>query len=385
MRYRILFLTLITILSLSACNLGRDSRPGDQDEQQAQPTNTPGGRPEVRILSPQDGAEVVVNDPVLVSVNASDSIGVTRVQLFANGQIVRTVSSETASGETSRNMVLDYTPRSQGEVLLRVVAFRGSVASDPAEISITVRPTQSQVTATVHQGSNIPQIDPNDPTCRALVNTGLNFRQGPSTSYNIIRVLRAGEVLPIQGRLGDNSWWQLRSGTTIGWVDARFVTTYGMCAGIPVASPPATATPAVTATPTPTNTVPPIATSPPTATQPPALPDLTITNVAGPEEVTIPAGETSVTERYSVSITNLGGPINQQFSNTVRILPGNEEFDVGVVSNLNAGQSISLNVDITFTSTGTFLLRFTADSDGEIQESNEANNIGTYEVTVTGG
>lgn len=391
MRYRIFSLLFIVIaLTLSACNLGRDSQPINDDEPPTEETPIdPSARPEVSIVSPNDGAEFVVNDPVLISVDVSDPVGVTRVQLFANGQIVRTVSSETTTGETRRNMVLDYTPRSQGDVQLRVVAYRGSTASNPAEIGITVRPTQSQVIATSPPGSNLPVIDPNDPTCRALVNTGLNFRRGPSTDYQIIRVLGAGEVIPINGRLGNNSWWQLRSGTTIGWVDARFVTTYGNCGNVPIAQPPPTPTSSIpTATPTATRTSTPTqaaATNTPAPTATPALPDLTITNIDGPSSVTIPSGESSVTRTYSVTITNQGGALNQQFSSNVRVLPGTAEFDVGVVSSLGAGQSINLSVDVTFTSAGSYVLRFMADNEGDIEESNEVNNTGTFDVTVTSG
>jgi hypothetical protein len=274
-------------------------------------------------------------------------------------------------------------------VALRVVAFRGTVASEPAEVNITVRSTQAQVTATSAPGgpgSGLPNIDPNDPTCRALVNTGLNFRSGPSTNFNVIRTLRAGEVLPITGRLPDNSWWQLRSGVTTGWVSASFVTVYGICTGIPVVAPPATATSSVpTATNTPPATATPTITPTPSLTPTPRLPNLMVTNISGPQSVTIPAGATSVTETYSVNITNEGGPIDTQFSNVARLLPLGTEFDVGVVSNLSAGQTINLSVEVTFTNPGTFILQITADSDDEIEESNNVDNSGTLNVTVTSG
>jgi len=80
-------------------------------------------KPDVTIVSPTDGSEYVVNNQVLVSVTASDSIGVTRIQLFANDSIVKTVSSESLSGDRTLPAVLDYTPRAAGTVNLRVIAL----------------------------------------------------------------------------------------------------------------------------------------------------------------------------------------------------------------------------------------------------------------------
>ncbi len=384
MRYRILVLTLVAVLALGACNLSsEDSEPLST----LTPVTTiePGGKPTVTIISPQNGAEYVVNDPVLISVNAMDTVGVTRVQLLANGQIVRTVSSESAAGETNKNVLLDYTPRSAGSVILQVMAYRGTVASDPAEITVLVRASQVLVTATAQFDLDIPTIDPFDQTCRAQINANLNFRAGPGTSFGIIRVLGYGEVIPIVGRLGDNTWWQLRSGATYGWVHADYIIRYGNCSSIPVTASPATPTSSVpTSIPTAT-TIPVFPTSTPIPTSTPEpLPNLMVTNVVGATRVTIPSGQTSVTETYSMNITNLGGTINRQFSNSVRILNG-ALFDAGAVGNLGAGQTISLRVDVTFTATGDFILQFMADKDSEIQESNEGDNSFIFNVTVVSG
>jgi hypothetical protein len=380
MRYRIIFLILITALTVSACNLNSDDN-NDGDEQSLA-TSTPTGRPSVVITTPENGDEFVINDPVLISVSATDSVGVTSVQLFADGQIVRTVSSERATGETQKNVLLDYTPRTAGDVTLRVIAFRGSTSSEPAEVTVTIRSSQSQVTATPQAGSGVPVINPNDPTCRALVNTGLNFRRGPGIEFDIVRVLAAGEVIPIIGRLGDNSWWQLSSGTSVGWVSAGFVTTYGNCSGIPAIAPPPSPTPRNQPTATATNVPIPTSTLVPTNTPIPPAPNLDVTNISGPNSVIIPSGESSVTKSYSVNITNIGGSLNTQFATVARILPGGQSFDVGVAANLGAGQSINLSVNITFDTPGTYILEFATDSDNAITESDETDNSGTYTVTV---
>ncbi len=221
------------MLTLTACNL--ESRaPSSRD---AAVTGTPAGPPVIRILAPSAGDEFVIGEEILVSVEAADSVGVSRVQLFANNQIVKTVSSESRQGELSMRAILDYIPQDadMGSLNLRVVAYRAAEVSLPDEIEVVVRESRAQVTATPNQASDVPNI-PNDGVCRALVNVGLNFRQGPSTAFDIITVLSSGTLAPIIGRVGDNSWWQLTVNNRIGWVSAEFTTEYGDCSRVGLAS-----------------------------------------------------------------------------------------------------------------------------------------------------
>lgn len=380
MRYMILL--LLSTLLLSGCNLGSNN----EGESSPEPLNTidPGGPPTVVINSPEDGDEVIVDEPILISVTATDRIGITSVQLRINDRIVRTVASEITTGDTNKSVLLDYTPSSTGPVYIEVVAFRGGVASSPDSVTLNVRASQAQITATPIPDNQVPTIDPNDPTCRALVNVALNLRRGSNTDFDVIRVLAPGEVLRIVGRLGDNSWWQLSTGTTIGWVDARFVTIYGICTGIPVVNPPTTPTSTAPPTATNTNVPPPLPTNTPlpAATATPIAANLIVTNITGPSLITIPAGESSVTATFGVNITNTGGPITTQFSSIARILPGGDSFDVGVVANLGTNQSISLTFDVTFEATGSFVLEVTADNDNDIAESDEGDNARIYSITV---
>ena len=221
------------ILALTACNL--ESRA--PSPRGAAVTGTPAGPPVIRILAPSAGDEFVIGEEILVSVEAADSIGVSRVQLFANNQIVKTVSSESQQGELSMRAILDYTPQAadEGRLNLRVVAYRAAEVSLPDEIEVVVRESRAQVTAAPNQASDVPNI-PNDGVCRALVNVGLNFRQGPSTDYGIIAVLSSGALAPIIGRVGDNSWWQLNVNNQIGWVSAEFTAEYGDCSRVGLVS-----------------------------------------------------------------------------------------------------------------------------------------------------
>jgi len=223
------FALAIVCLSLSACNL----QDRAIDSNRGEPTAPPTGPPTIQIASPNDGAEFVIGDEILVSVLAADSIGVNRVQLFVDDQIVRTVSSESLQGDLAMQAILNYVAQRAdvGEVNLRAFAYRGAVVSEPAEIVVVVRESPAQVVATPVRQSNVPFI-PNDGVCRSLVNVPLNFRTGPSTGFQIITVLSSGTLAPITGRDSEHSWWRLNVDNRVGWVSGDFTTEYGDCSRV---------------------------------------------------------------------------------------------------------------------------------------------------------
>jgi hypothetical protein len=386
MRYRIALLILIMMMGVSACNLS--SSGGGQ----AAPTATGGasGVPVVTILSPPNNSEVLVNQQLLVSANANDSVGVTRVQLFANGQIAKTVSSETPGGDPNLNVILDFTPTTVGALNLQVIAFRGSIQSQPAQLLLTVRQNQAQVTATLPPAPPIvPPINPNDPTCRVLVNAPLNFRTGPGTNFDRISVLSTGTVAPITGRTADNSWYQIRVGSRTGWVSGSYVTLYGNCQNIGIPPIPPTPTPIIvaSATPIPPTSVLTTTAVAPTATATPGLPDLIVTNLSllNPLPFTLGAGNAPTTGTFSVTITNTGQSATTQFNNTLTVTNPSAvstDFPLGVVSSLAPGESIVLNLGITFTVPGVHNIQVRADSDNQVTEASEVNNTALMTVDV---
>ena len=224
-------LSVALALLLAACNL--QGRTVDANQPRA--TSSPTGPPSIQIASPSGGDEFVIGEEILVSVLAGDSIGVNRVQLFVDNQIVRTVSSESLQGDLALKAILNYTPqrRDLGAITLSAVAYRGAVVSEPDEISVVVRESPAEILATPVKQGNIPFI-PDDGVCRALVNVGLNFRTGPSTGYQIITVLASGTLAPITGRNSEHNWWRLNVEGQLGWVSGDFTTEYGDCGGIAV-------------------------------------------------------------------------------------------------------------------------------------------------------
>jgi uncharacterized protein YraI len=371
-----LLITALALLALSACNLVSEQQL--QEQLNATATANALIRPTVAINSPPNGTEVIVNTQVIVSVTANDTIGLTRVVLSANNQQVDSVMSQSPNGDTQINALLDFTPAQTGSLTVQAVAYRGSVASDPATITLFVRENQQQVTATLPPQPGVPTINPNDPTCRALVTVGLNVRTGPSTVFPVLTVLAPGSVVPIIGRVPANDWWQVRAGATIGWVSAQFTNVYGNCTGIPIVPSPATPTSSVpTLTPPPTNTLAPLV---PTPTPLPA--DLVVTNISGAATLSL-GGSGSVTSSYSATITNIGGSSTGIFNNVIRVLPGGTDVQLGVVSNLQPGESIILNTNITFNAPGTYTLEVRADSNNQVPEISEVNNTAIFSVTVT--
>jgi uncharacterized protein YraI len=382
MRYRIAVFTLVALLGLSACNL---TSAGSQSLATA--TSAANTQPVVTILSPQNGAEVIVDEQILVSANAVDPVGITRVQLLADNQIVKTVSSESAGGDPNLNVLLDYTPEDTGSLSLQVIAYRGALASAPAEVNLSVRENQAQVTATTQAPPIVvPPINPADPTCRVLVNAPLNLRTGPDTVYDRISVLSTGTVAPITGRTPNNSWYQIRVGVTTGWVSSGYVTLYGNCSnvGIPPIPPTPTRIIIATATPIPpTNTLT-LTAQPPTLTPTPGFPDLIVTNLSlvGTSPLQLGPGDTPVSATFSVTITNTGASPTTQFSTTISVSPPGSEVPLGVVGNLGPGQSVVLNISLTFNAVGTYTIQARADSDNQITEASEVNNVGFTTVQV---
>lgn len=386
MRPYIWILVLLT-LGLTACNLGVN-----QDTPQPIATSTesvaPTLKPVVSIVSPNNGDTFPVNQPILVSVSATDSVGVTRIQLFANGSIAKTVSSASNAGDKVFSAVLDYTPRTTGEVTLRVLAYRGVTASDPVDVAVTVQSQASTQPTTIPlpggggssgTSGTLPTI-PNDGVCRVLTNVGLNFRSAPNTTTgNILLTLNAGTLAPVTARLSDNTWYKITYNGQTGWVsgNTQYVTLTGNCFNVPIEST-ATATPTVTPTLSVTNT--PTRTPTPTNTSIPQRPDLIVTNITGDTTIAL-AGGASITRSYSVTITNVGLGASGQFSATISVNNGTP-LDLGAVGGLEAGQSVVLMRDLTFTSAGTYALRVDADPANQVLEVSEVNNRGDISVTV---
>ncbi len=345
---------------------------------------SPYGAPFVAIISPPNASEVARGQEVLIQSTAQDALGVTRVELRVNGYIVNTVAAESASGARQFSVIQSWTPTSAGTADIEVVAYRASIASSPARLTLYVRESAGQITATAPLPSGVTPLPPQDLTCRARVEvSGLNFRTGPDTNYPVLKVLPLGSAPRITGRLADNTWWQVQDGLDLGWVSAGYSTITGDCSQVPVAIPPASPTPRpATATPTPLPTSTPLpgtATLPPTATS--SIPDLVISAISGPGVLQLNATGT-VGARYTVRVYNQGTGNSGQFTTSFR-MPDGTVIQMPIVVNLAPYQAADLPIDVTFAGSDNYRLEATVDSGSQVMEADEGNNIRTLNVVVT--
>lgn len=380
-RWRLLVALLMLAAASLACNL-LELRAGPPT-----PLLTPTsafGAPAVLISSPADGSEVVRGQEVLIQSTSTDAIGVTRVELRVDGFIVNTVASETTTGSRQFSVIQSWTPTNAGQAILEIVAYRASIASPPTRLTLTVRESAAQITATAALPAGVTQSAPQDLTCRARVEvSGLNFRTGPETNYPIIKVLPLGSAPRITGRLGDNTWWQVQDGLDLGWISAGYASATGDCSQVPIAVPPPSPSPrpaTETSTPVPTSTPQPgTATPVPTATA--SIPDLVISTIIGPDVLQVNSTGT-VSARYTVRVLNQGTGNSGQFTTSFR-QPDGTVTQLPIVLNLNPGQAADLTVDATFAGSDAYRLEATVDSALQVAESDEGNNIRTLNVVVT--
>ncbi len=92
-------------------------------------------KPVVSIGSPPHGAQVNVGQEVLVQVSAADVNGVSRIELWVDGQLQSTAQSP--APQTAQAVVLHWTPTTAGSHLLVVQAVNArSISSEPAAVTV---------------------------------------------------------------------------------------------------------------------------------------------------------------------------------------------------------------------------------------------------------
>jgi hypothetical protein len=189
------------------------------------------------IEEPPDGIQAWSGDILTVRVRATDSIGITRVEMRQSGRIV--ASQPLPDPDRDLTVLINYTPSGVGRITLEIVAFRNSVASNIAALNVEFVANKADVKTPLPPGAT-PEVVA-DAICSLRVNIGgLAFRIGPGTTYRQITTLRAGEELGMIGRNASGSWYQARrSDGAIGWVGAGYVSPKGDCRKAPITTPSA--------------------------------------------------------------------------------------------------------------------------------------------------
>ncbi len=208
--------------ALLACSLSFGS---DSPETAAtEPSSSSGGSgiaPVVRVLDPASGA-VVPRQRVDLTVETDSTAD--RFQVNVNGRVA--VSMALPPGQSGpTKAILSWTPDHDGSFTLQVMAFNGSAASTPVELTLQVSGTGG----TTSGGTSAC-------TGRVLVSQ-LNYRDGPGTAANLLGHFDVGETVTIIGRNNDTSWYKVqRFNAQQAWTinNTQWFQVEGTCDAVPV-------------------------------------------------------------------------------------------------------------------------------------------------------
>ncbi len=203
-----------------------------------------GPKPTVVILSPASGTQVKAGETVAIQSSATDVKGVTRVELWVDGSLVR--SDVNPQQQPAFSVIQEWTATILGSHSVTVKAYNAAgQVSDPATVTVNVVEDGTAAVPTTPASVTLPPGAP-----WAAITAGvLNVRKGPGTNYPVIGQLQQNDVVEIAGKNADSSWLQIVYPTgTIGrgWISASYAQVRGSPAFIPVVEtpPPSTPTPA---------------------------------------------------------------------------------------------------------------------------------------------
>jgi len=233
-----LWMVALLCLSLSglACNLTSGGEPeSSATALPSQDSGAGGSAPVVTVLWPPTGSEFVIRQEMLVYVRATDSVGITRLELRSPTMLLSSIPSAERGGQTEFEAILSWTPTRTGTQDMEVVAYRGQTASAPIPLQVTIRQLARDIVATpLPYGISAPVAPTGGCQVRVDINE-LRFRSGPGTQYEIMGILQVGEVLGVTGRNAAGTWWQAnRNGQTV-WFSASadYTTNLTDCAAVP--------------------------------------------------------------------------------------------------------------------------------------------------------
>jgi len=107
-----------------------------------------------------------------------------------------------------------------------------TIVPTPVPVTPVPTPTATRVLATpqINGGTTGDQTNSPEPAAQSvngpeLVSPGpVNIRSGPGLDYDVIGTLNTNTPMPIVGRNGDGSWWQIKiANDTLGWVSNSVV------------------------------------------------------------------------------------------------------------------------------------------------------------------
>lgn len=220
-----LVVTLLLAASL-ACSLDTDGASPDGSLPSATDIvdSGTGTTPTVTILEPANGQAVPRDQAVDIRVSTDSTA--TSFLLNVNGQVASTRSLPGNQTGPAEAILTWNTPNRTGSYTLQVVAFNGSLASDPVTLTLEVSASAASTTGSVTSAC----------TGKALVSQ-LNFRDGPSTSAQQLGQFEVGETVSIIGRNASSTWYRAqRANAQQVWVinNAQWFQVEGDCGDLPL-------------------------------------------------------------------------------------------------------------------------------------------------------
>jgi ABC-type branched-subunit amino acid transport system substrate-binding protein len=189
----------------------------------------------------------------------------------------------------------------------------------------------------------------------------LNVRTGPSTSFDILGQLNAGDLIFPVGANQDFSWLVVSFRGTQGWVFAGLVDLGGNLNELPIIVPPPTPTVAPTMTPS-------------------LVPFADLVVVSATLEPTSPLSGQQFVVRTIVR--NQGNVTSPETAVAASFQPG-DVYTSGTIPSLLAGQATEVLLRPTVTGSGTYTVELVVDLNNLVNEgtAGEANNL--FPVTYT--
>jgi len=131
----------------------------------------------------------------------------------------------------------------------------------------TEQPATPTLTQTPYPTPTVTQIPTKTQATSRIVagDQGVNVRSGPGTSYDLLGYLDPGVTTGVTGYYED--WWQIRYGSSLGWVYSTLVVASAIDDVVQVEPPPLAAT--ATPSPLPTSLLPTEVPAPPPTNAPP--------------------------------------------------------------------------------------------------------------------
>jgi hypothetical protein len=193
----------------------------------------------VVILSPSSGIQVKAGETVAIQSSATDAKGVTRVELWVDGSLLR--SDVNPQRQPAFSVTQEWTAAILGRHSVTVKAYNvAGQVSDPTTVTVNVI-EEATVTPIPRASVTLPPGVP----WAAITARVLNVRKGPGTHHPVIGQLQQNDVVEITGKNADSSWLQIVYPTgTIGWgwIFASYTQVRGSPAAIPVVETPPTPT-----------------------------------------------------------------------------------------------------------------------------------------------